>query len=321
MNRELKRIILDKKIIFIIIFVVFLLFATSIYYTCSSKKTDIQFSHDIAVYKNDSDIDDAIAYLKTELANLNINDKDYRASAQRINENIFIYEYVKTNHISYDDCQEVIALEGKNNTRIDYLIYSTTVIVFSIILVSFILGYSLFVSDQQNRYSVFLYGTEKKRMYFILKKITLFFIVILCVTVLLFTLSLIMSMALESPHQTLLYVYNDKVFVMGVNTYVLKNILSLFFYTLCVGLMTVTVGLVAKKQFLYVIGLIGIIAIMFISGLVNNEIMQSLFIYPMSIYTFDIRESLFIGISASKFTIIVILLLLSINYFNKKDLV
>lgn len=321
MKRELKRVILDKKSIFTIMFVIFLLFASSIYYTCSSKKADVQFSHDITEYKNDSDINDAIAYLKTELVNLNINDKDYKASSQRINENILIYEYVKTNHISYDDCQEIVALEEKNNTRIDYLIYSTTIIVFSIILVSFILGYSMFVSDQQNRYSIFIYGTEKKRMYFILRKIVLFFIVILCVTVLLFTLSLIMSMALESPHQTLLYIYNNRVLTMGVNTYILKNIFSLLFYVLCVEIMTVTVGLYVKKQFLYVIGLIGIIVIMLLSGLVNNGIMQSLFIYPMSIYTFDIKESLFIGISISKFLIIIILLLLSINYFNKKDLV
>lgn len=321
MKKEIARLILDKKIIFIIFFAFILFFGASFYYTSTSKDSDIQFSHEIMKYKNDSDIEYAIASAKTELASLDTSSKDYSSNVQRIKENIMIYEYVRDNKISYDDCQELIALDEKNNTRIDYLTFSTSINIFIIFSFLIVMAYSIFVSDQQNRYSIFIYGTDKKRMPVLIKKIVVFFLASLGITIIMVLLSLLMSMALESSHSTLIYVYQNKVISMSVNGYIFRNLISLLFYILSFVLEIIIIALFVKKQLFYIISLICLLGLQFLTGLINNSIMQSLFIYPMSIYTFNINSSLFLIVSGIKFVILIVLFGFGIKYFNKKDLV
>ena len=321
MKKELKKIIYDKKIFIIFFFVIIAFFTLSTYYTINSKTQIVQnYSHTILVYRNEEQLDKRIEDKKKEILELDEIDSDYSEQKRMLSEDLAIYEYLKENHIKYEDGVEIAALAKNDNTRLKYYLFIEGYVVLLVLVIAVSLSYYVFVREIQDRESVFIYGNDFNKNKTLAKKILVYFLSIFLILIIFLLFTYILGLALPISRNTIVYFYQNHVISMSVNRYYIGMLMSLCYETLCIGLLFLAIGLSINKLYSFAILSIFIYGGLTLMSMSNNNILVSFTILPISIYNVDISQSTFIVIAVIRISIMIGLSILAFLRFNKKSL-
>lgn len=320
MKCDLKRFLFNKIFAILVVFSFVGFFAYSFYYSYSSKKIRQNYSHPIARYKNNEEIKNYIEQIEIEIENLDKTDKNYQVEYAELSETKSIYQYLMANSIKYEQCIELSALEKNDNTRLDFSMNVTNIIILISIILTITLSYICFTSEIQNRRIVFILGNDRKRSNYLKNKIIIFFMSVVILMLILFLLAIIMSFALEEDYNLIIIIYQNKVKSFSLNNYIALNYFSSFIYVLTWAVLISSIALFVNSIEKFLVLILSVILIFALCCVFNNSIMQSIISPFTSTYLLNINKNTYFVSTSIKFVAFAIVFVLSIKYFNKKNL-
>ena len=271
------------------------------------QRHDIEYSSNVNDY--DEKIEDLKEYINTPSDKGKNNDKD----VLRANECIKIYEYLKNNNINYTKVFDNGG--GVINERFLYYINSIY-LYFALFLISacaFL--YIIFTNDfDSSRYSMIYSNTRYK---IITEKIVTFLICQLITFLIIYGFNLLISLNYESTLDYYLIINGDNVDIIKMSTFMFHYDFMYYLYVdLLISLIVLICGILLNKS-LYSFIAVFVIASVFslLYAFTDNALDYIGGTYSLNAIPFSI------GIIIRLFVLIPIgLLVLSVRYFEKKDL-
>lgn len=320
MKSDIKRLSYNNTYIIWFALVLILLFAFAFLYKSNAVAQDNYFDHQI-YYNTIDEIPSKISDLEVQLNNLMLTDLYYQEQINRLEDSKSIYEFLYENEIDYEDVAEINGIYETSYDQVTLLSGLVQYLLFAFIILLLFTVIYLINQDFNTGVYKFVYGRNKSRASTVFSKLKIYYVVLLGF-LFVFTVILILFLyPVGNDFKYVLFVNKGTVYLISVFKYLVLIYLSvvsvIIFYSIIIFSMSLFIN--NTLNFILIFGSIFLILQVLIP-MIDIDFLTSMVYVPVFLLNQSIAPNIIIISIIVKYIVSIILLILSIWYFNRKNL-